>query len=139
MLITIKVEKEVDVKTLHVEAAVRSWEDATVNGVDDEGGLLIPCREGNLWKPMIDLVSGVIKNWNKGTVAEIHYKVCDAGCYYLKDKEGVSVLSIINNYVPSILCPEENGYGDYIIMKVQENGYISNWNPDLSDFIQKAE
>jgi len=41
---TIKVEKEVDIKTLHVQANVRYWEDATVNGVEDEEGTLMPCR-----------------------------------------------------------------------------------------------
>jgi hypothetical protein len=39
-----------------------------------------------------------------------------------------------DGYVPEIMCPEGNGYGDYIIMKVNENGYIANWDADLSDF-----
>lgn len=134
MKTTIKTSKEVDIKTLHVEAGVRYWEDATVNGVEDKTGDLIPCKEGDLWKPVIDLELGKILNWKQGTTADIHYKVCDAGSYYLKDESGETVLSIEQDYVPSLLCPAENGYGDYIIMKVDEFGQIHNWNPDLRDF-----
>lgn len=47
MKITIKVEKEVEIKTLEVRAGVRYWEDATVNGNEDSEGELIPCREGD--------------------------------------------------------------------------------------------
>ena len=130
----VKEEKEVNVKTIRVEAGVRYWEDAIVNGVEDESGELIPCREGGLWKPIIDIDKGVIKNWKKGTIADIHYKVCDAGSYFLEDEKGNVVLSIEDDYVPKIMCPEDEGWGDYIIMKVDGDGKIANWNPDLDDF-----
>lgn len=26
------------------------------------------------------------------------------------------------------MCPEEPGYGDYIIMKIDEDGKIENWS-----------
>ncbi|MEN9656319.1 MAG: hypothetical protein RL311_1295, partial [Bacteroidota bacterium] len=48
---TIKVDKEVEIKTLVVKAAVRYYEDATVNGIEDVEGNLIPCKEGDLWCP----------------------------------------------------------------------------------------
>lgn len=137
MKVTIKVEKEVDVKTLHVSAGVRYWKDASVCGVDDDEGDLIPCREGDLWKPIIDIESGVILNWNRGKSADIYYKVCDNGRYFLRDDSGETVLSIVDDYVPDILCPGGRGYGDYIIMHVNENGQIKNWKPDLSDFIKE--
>lgn len=134
----IKVEKEVDLKTLHVEAGVRYWEDATVNGVEDTEGDLIPCREGDLWKPVIDLETGRITNWKQGVTADVHYKVCDDGSYYIKDAEGNTVLSIEDDYVPSILSPGGNSYGDYIIMHIDETGLIQNWKVDLSDFEDEA-
>jgi hypothetical protein len=138
MKTTIKIEKEVEIKFLHVKAGVRYWEDATVNDVEDVNGDLIPCRDGNLWCPVIDIDSGQITNWTKGVVADIHYKVCDAGSYYLKDSEGNTLLSIDNDYVPSILCPSENGYGDYIIMTVNADGMIQDWDgSDLSDFLDE--
>ena len=92
MKITIKRKVDVEAKTLHVEAGVRYWEDATVNGVEDEMGDLIPCRLGDDWCPVIDLDSGVITNWTLGTVADVHYKVCDEGRYVVKDAQGAPLL-----------------------------------------------
>lgn len=136
MKVTVKIEKEVEIKTLEAKAGVRYWEDSTVNGVDDNyNGDLIPCRVGDYWCPVIDIDSGVILNWSKGVKAEVHYKVCDDGSYYLKDVDGNVALSIENDYVPSILCPKENGFGDYIIMDVDEDGKIENWKADIKDFL----
>lgn len=133
----IKVEKEVDLKTLHVEAGVRYWEDTEVNGeMDTEDGDNIPCKEGGLWRPVIDLETGRIINWEQGKLAEVHYKVCDAGSYYIKDIEGNVVMSIERDYVPSILCPKEAGYGDYIIMDIDDKGFIKDWEADISDFTE---
>lgn len=130
---TIMFEKEVDIKTLHVLADVRHWEDSTINGVPDEEGTLTPCRKGDCWCPIIDIDTGIICNWVKGTTADIHFKVCDAGVYELKDDEGNTIVTK-NGYVPDIMSPEENGYGDYIIMKVKEDGQICNWQIELDDF-----
>ena len=130
----VKIEKEVEIKTLVVEAKARSWEDAEINGESDEEGELIPFKKGDLWCPIIDIDSGIIKDWPKGTIAKIHFKVCDCGSYFLKDEEGNTVLSIEGDYVPKIMCPKENGYGDYIIMDIEENGQIQNWKADISSF-----
>jgi hypothetical protein len=134
MKTTIKIEKEVELKTLVVEAGRRYPEDATVNGVEDVDGTLMPCMNGELWCPIIDIDSGVITNWEQGVKAEVHYKVCDAGSYYLRDAEGNTVLSIEQDYVPKMMCPKESGYGDYIIMDIDENGQIANWKQTLDGF-----
>jgi len=126
---------EFDAKYLYVEAGVRSYEDAEVNGVDDENGDLIPCKEGDLWKPIIDIDEGKIINWAQGTTAKIHYKVCDNGSYYLKDADKNIIKSVEQEYVPNCLCPDENGYGDYIIMDVDKDGLIDNWKPHLGYFL----
>lgn len=140
MQVEIKVPRVVELKTLHVEAQVRYWEDTNVNGVEDtEDGDNIPCKEGDLWKPIIDLDSGKILNWEQGKTASVHYKVCDAGSYYLKDEKGETVLSIEDNYVPRMLCPKENGYGDYIIMDIDETGQIAGWKPTLDGFYEDEE
>ena len=115
-------------KILKVMADVRYWEDATINGVEDECGNLTPCRKGDSWCPEIDIQSGKINNWPQGTKADIHFKVCDMGVYTFIDKNGVEVKKI-DGYVPGIMCPEGSGYGDYIIMKIDENGFIANWQP----------
>lgn len=137
MKITVTIEKEVDVKTVLVEVGVRYWEDAIINGVEDTEGNLTPCRKGELWCPEIDIDTGIIINWLKGIKAEVHFKVCDAGSYYVKDSEGNIVLSRKNDYVPNGLIPGE--YGDYIIMQIDENGKIADWDPSLDDFMNEPD
>ena len=138
MKVTIRVEKEFEAKTLHVRAGVRYWEDATVNGEEDSTGLLIPCRIDENWCVDIDIDSGQITNWINGNVANIHYKVCDDFDCCIYDEEGNEILRY-DGYVPKTLSPERNGYGDYIKMKVDENGFIKNWNFDISDFTQDED
>lgn len=133
MKVMMKIEKEFDVKYLLAECGVRYWEDATVNGEEDGEGTLIPCREGDYWKPLINIETGVIENWRQGVTAEIHYKCCDDGVYRLLDENQKEIKSF-EGYVPVMMCPERNGYGDYVIMNVDENGKISNWDVDFSDF-----
>lgn len=131
----ISVKKEVDLKTLHVEAGVRYWEDASVNGVEDtENGNNIPCKRGSLWAPIINLDTGIITNWEEGKTASIHYKICDAGSYHIHDVDGNAVLSIENDYVPNMLSPGGDGYGDYIIMDIDKSGKIANWKFSLAGF-----
>jgi hypothetical protein len=133
MKIKVKTEIEQDIKTLHISAGVRYWEDATVNGVEDTEGTLIPCRNGENWQPIIDVDSGTIIDWPAGTEASIHYKVCDAGTYKLCNEAGDVVLEH-DGYVPKIACPQPNGYGDYIIMYVGSDGKIANWEFSLYGF-----
>ncbi len=134
MKTTVKIKKEVELVTLEVMAGVRYYEDATVDGVEDSDGKLIPCKKGSMWCPIIDIDKGIITNWKQGVKASVHYKVCDSGCYLLKDLEGNTILSIENGYVPKMMCPKENGYGDYIIMDIDENGKIANWKPSIDGF-----
>lgn len=125
---------------LVVEANVRYWEDATVNGIEDIDGSLIPCRQGDIWKPSIDLTNGKIIDWTEGTTAYIHYKVCDEGKYFIQT-DGPE-LKWKGNYVPeSFLCHGGAGFGDYIILNVDEQGYIKDWKeptvrPDEWEVIQ---
>ena len=134
------VKQEVEITTLEVKANVRYWEDSVFNGENDtEDGELVPCKIGSMWCPIIDIDNGIITNWRQGVKAEIHYKVVDEGSYYLKDSEGKVISSMENEYVPNILCPKKSGYGDYIIMDIDENGKISNWKPDISYFFPDIE
>lgn len=123
-------KKEVDVKYLLVDAGVRYWDDSSFNGVNDtEDGILAPFKEGDRWIILIDVDEGKIIDWNQGTTASIHYKVCDDGHYTCSNKDKEDLCGI-ETYVPSILCPKENGYGDYIIMDIDENGIIKDWKAD---------
>jgi hypothetical protein len=136
MKITIKTE--VNVSYLKAQVYVRYWEDTFVSGVEDTVGRLIPLRVNDCWCPLINLANGIIIGWEQGTTAEVHYKVCDKGHYELLDQEKRLVKSI-DGYVPDLMCPGGNGYGDYIIMEIDKDGFIKNWNPTLEEFCELGE
>lgn len=136
--LTITRRETVNARYLAVEAEVRYWEDATVNGVQDTDGELIPFRKGDCWSPVIDIDAGMIEDWPEGTAARVHYKVCDAGAYTLLDADQCQIQSI-NGYVPAILSPGGSGYGDYIIMDIREDGTIANWRVILDAFEDDEE
>lgn len=113
-------------------ADVRYWEDAYVNEVCDQDGTLIPGRVGNTWVVKIEIASGKVCDWPKGTSADIHYKVCDAGEYWLLNEAGEK-LGWRDGYVPGdFLCHGDSGYGDYIIMQIGPDGQIADYvRPDI--------
>lgn len=113
---------------IEVRAEVRYWEDATVNGVEDSDGSLVPLRDGYLWAPVIRLCDGAVMDWPASTEASIHYKVCDQGEYWLLDEARNRVAKWASYYVPDeFLCHGDDGYGDYIIFRVGADGKIENW------------
>lgn len=133
MDIELTVTKVFDVKFLQASCGVRYWEDATVDGVSDESGVGVPCKNGDNWEPLIDLEAGVILNWEKGKTADIYFKVCDCGEYTLLDTDKNEVKKI-DGYVPEIMCPEGDGYGDYVCMKIDGEGKIAKWNLSFDEF-----
>lgn len=126
-------KKKVNAKYISLSAHVRYWVDSTVNGVEDEEGRLIPFRIGDNWCPYIDIDTGIIKDWPIGTTAEIHYKVVDECSYNVIGEDKAVISSVYNEYVPSFLSPKENGYGDYIIMDIDEEGLIQDWDISPED------
>lgn len=114
-------------KYILAHAGVRYWEDAIVNDTTDEDGILIPGRVGDDWRVKIDLSTGRVCDWPKGTTADIHYKVCDDGEYWLLDSDG-NKIAHREGYVPNaFLCHGDNGYGDYIILTIGTDGNIENY------------
>ena len=131
---TVDVIEKKPVRFLTVGADVRYWEDGEVNGAeDDNDNPQMPFAGKDGWKVVIDLETGKIQGWPEGTTASVHYKVCDAGVYGLLDEGGEKRASI-DGYVPKMLSPGGEGYGDYIIMKIGADGTIANWRVDLSPF-----
>ena len=118
---------------LRAECDVRYWEDAVINGQEDVDGDLLPCRQASNWVPVIDIHTGIVEGWPSGTVANIHFKVCDAGLYQLLDQER-KVLAEIEGYVPKMMCPGGMGFGDYVIMDIDAEGRIAGWHLDISPF-----
>lgn len=155
VMITKKIE--VNVTTIEVDTAVRYWEDSYINGFPDidlyevkgEGKPKMPCAEKVKkelekciysdhwrWRPIIDIESGKILNWEQGVEANVHYKVCDEFACTIKDREGNCVVDY-EDYVPKFMCPKEEGWGDYIIMDINTDGYIQGWQTSLvEEFIE---
>lgn len=139
----LKSVSSVPVAFLRARCGVRYWEDGEVNGEQDNDGSRIPCREGTAadndslgggnWRPTIDLETGIIEGWPSGTTASIHYKVCDDGDYELLDADR-NVVKVIYGYVPGLMCPEGDGFGDYVIMEIDGDGRVAKWRADLSEF-----
>ncbi len=119
---------------LIVDAEVRYWEDAIVDGKEDTDGTLIPFRSGDSWQPIIALATGKILDWPEGVSADIHYKVCDAGLYWLGDGHGKKLAKWRGHYVPDrYLCVNSRGFGDYIIFRVDPTGMIEGWTTPTID------
>lgn len=133
MNIYVKKSIQMNADLLKISAGVRYWEGATVNGQEDAEGSLIPFRNGDYWEPTINIETGTIKDWPDGITASIHYKVCDDGTYTITDRNGVVAIKK-EGYVPDCLSPLEDGFGDYIILEVDEKGQINGWEADFSDF-----
>lgn len=124
-------------KKIMLKAYVRYWEDSTINGVEDtESGENIPCKTGENWCPLINVETGIIENWEIGKTASIHYKVVDCCGWELLDENNSVISSQEDGYVPRTLSPAENGYGDYIIMNIDEKGKIEKWKFNIDDFIE---
>lgn len=112
---------------IDVEAGVRYWEDASVNGVDEnDDAPTIFGADGDTWRVRINIAEGRIEGWPEDMKASIHYKVCDAGEYWLSNPDGQRVAKWRGYYVPGeYLCHGDEGYGDYIIMNVSGMGFIN--------------
>lgn len=157
MKITINKPTEVEAVYLKVDAGVRYWDDADVNGKPDidlfdsegAGKPNMPCAvqvkeepNSNIhsdhyrWQPLIEIDTGQIVNWEQGTTANVLYKVCDNFSCEILD-ENKDVITSYEGFVPKIMCPADDGFGDYIIMDIDENGFIQGWKKDLISRIIK--
>lgn len=134
MKIELNIKQTVEVQFLLADMGVRYWEDGVVNGEpDDNDHPQMPMVDGERWKLKINLDTGSVVGWPRGTTASVHYKVCDDGEYALLDAAG-NIVKKIDGYVPSMLAPDGNGYGDYVILSIDDEGLITNWEADLSCF-----
>lgn len=145
---------EVDISTIEVDTELRYWEDTDVDGSPDidffqtkgVGKPRIPCAvqvkeepdkviysDHWRWRPIIDAETGKILNWANGVEARVHYKVCDGFECMFKDNKG-NVIKEYEGYVPKFMCPKEEGYGDYIIMNINVDGYIDGWKTSYVEF-----
>lgn len=154
MIAKILVEKDVILKKIKVSAGVRYWNDCQYS--EDGGKTWVKAEDdteeisnefkahipfvykedigyglGDYWHFTIDIDTGQIKDWPKGYCIQTNFKVCDDGLYQILDQNWEVVWDSIKSgdyYVPGFLDLEDDGYGDYIFIDVDENGYIHNWD-----------
>lgn len=144
-----------DVKFIYIDVGPRYWEDSSIKEddkyVDDISyeeqkkgvkprmpfATFVGDDNEYRWRLTIDIDNLKILDWPKGVEARVFYKVCDDGSYYLLDKNKECLMEK-NCYVPEILSYIENGYGDYIDMYIDKNGYLYEFPKEkLTYFIQK--
>ena len=146
----VKVKREVvmDATTIFVNSYVRYWEDADVNGQPDNADFpKMPCAVKSdsgsyYWQPTIDIETGQILNWQQGVTANVHYKVCgEFACKVAERRAGITILiKDYEGYVPNFMCPKEEPDGDYIVMDIDENGYIKDWcSANVVKFVEREE
>ena len=94
-----------------------------------------------IWSGIINLKTHKLLNWKPeyGSLY-LQAKVCDSGTYFLLDKDKKTICKIADN-VPNGLIPEVDDCGDYIRLRINEDGTIENWfeEPDFSDFMEDSE
>lgn len=140
---TIKIEKDIDIAIAECQVFARYWEDSELNGAEDDAdNPKMPCVEnvdGELaWCPVINLDNGKILNWIDGETAKIHYKSCDENRVELIDRE-CGVVKEYEGYVPNILDPHREGCADYVIMEIDSNGYIVDFDNDIDDILNSED
>src|SRR3546814_11257522 len=80
------------------------------------------------WLVRINLAEGRIEGWPADMQAEIHYKVCDAGLYWLTDQDGRRIARWKGQYVPSaFLNHDRSSNSDYIVLTVTPSGQIERY------------
>lgn len=154
---TITIIEPSDVKYLKIDVGPRYWEDASIKieekweddidyleqkkgttpkmpfAVKDETKTYTEYR----WQITIDLENAKVLDWPQGVEARVFYKVCDDGTYYLLDADK-NVLKKVDCYVPDILSYIENGFGDYIDIKIDGDGNLVGYpKENTENYIQK--
>ena len=82
------------------------------------------------WCPVIDVNEGKVLDWPEGFILKTHFKVCDQGVYvYSNYDETQQIVSADCDeyYVPGWFNMT-NGYGDYLIMTINGDGTIQDWD-----------
>lgn len=73
---------------------------------------------------------GQIHDWQQGVAFALWVKVTDRGTYALLDSDGSVVARVEGGYVPHGVVPGASG--DYISLKIDADGRITNWLTALS-------
>lgn len=150
MELTVTIPRKVKAKYLYCYIQPRYWEDADINNEEDnkEGTLFkkffshylmspkmmmnlgLPERWSNdFFRIVIDLDNGCVNDWPKGIKADFYYKSCDMNVFTLLDKDHNTIYSTPEGETEYVIGPKfMNDFGDYFVLKVNEDGKIINYN-----------
>ena len=144
MKVTINKPVDINIKTLRLNVRVRYPNDA---GIVDTAGelvwedinnpkmpLLYNINNEWKWRPEIDVETGKIKDWPE-IKACINYKICDEFECDILDSNGL-IAHFYEGYVPRFFGVNEQNYGDYIIMDIDETGQIIDWKCTEEDIVK---
>lgn len=122
---------EFDIAVIRIEVPVRYGEEQIPND--------FPLRRGDMWRAVVDVDTGKIKDWPQGRHGLLRLKVVDQGTYTLFDPTGNQIAEIAQDYVPNEAIPGE--YGDYIKLDILGDGVIANWfsEPSFEEFFKNEE
>ncbi len=139
----IKVEEEIDLAGVECWIHPRHWSTSEINGVeDDDDNPQMPLIQEHLgekaWHIIVNLDTGQICNWPQGTKASIHYKSVDENYIHILD-DRLGIVKEYEGYVPNFLCPKEEGWGDNVLMDIDENGFIQDFNNNLDDIFDNED
>jgi len=84
-------------------------------------------KDDNIFSMKINVDTGEVVGWPKGTIMNIYWKIVDEGLYQYLD-ENDNIIFEYDGYVPNELAIEEVGYGDYVILNIGADGIIEHWN-----------
>ena len=129
-----------ELEIIRASMKVAFWYDATVNGVPEHlDAPVMPFLEADIWTIEIDVWKGRIIGWPQGTTATVDYKVRDQGCYEFLTADGV-LLHHLTGYVPAFLSPLTEGFGDYVNLEIDEDGFIAGWQrTEIVELVKKSE
>jgi hypothetical protein len=124
----VKIEQEIEIVAVNISVPVRYKEEDIPNN--------FPLRDGEMWHATVDIDTGKIEGWPEGVSGDLYMNVCDEGMYLLIDVHGQYVAKRFG-YVPHGVVPGE--YGDYIDLKINAEGVITNWpaKPNVSAFFEE--
>lgn len=124
MELTVKVEKTINVAAVRVVLPVKYG--------DEDMPYDFPFRKGEQWEIVIDVDTGKIRDWPQGLAYELSMKVTDGGSYYLLDEKGEVVAAREQSYVLGMI---PGSYGDYVLLHINPDGTIGNWDADRYDIV----
>jgi len=132
----LRIKQNYNLTKLNIFVPVRYQEEDIPNN--------FPCRSSDKLYLDIDLEKNKIINYKWHEPVKLYLEVDDSGSYTVFGKdldEDYPVESVIlelhNDYVPA--CLSKNGYGKNLVLDIDENGFLNNFEFNPDDWTDKEK